>query len=320
MSVVSAWSEAINFVPDETGGPSLETVVEHVRSAIIEAGFVSRGRITSGLNEAYRPLGLEEVKTSKMIEAAINLMLLSGDLEEYTTSAGRGYAATPARLIHWDGDLLCVLGASTQGSGTVRQFPASGQLDDFVVRITLLEELGRPEWRDALVELGAADAPDGDPRALFAFSKALAASGDRYSLDEPNAVAVVSGRSEFFGSAEPVLSGRWRGVDATGFYPAAIRAGYATKNVVLHVAGKDTTVWQPPSRDIWRWIVVGHTLAQGDPVLRYDDTNCVLDFLTPPPRQAERAALLSGVRKAPWSWKLDRRAYRLIAQLMGGAS
>lgn len=317
MNMVAAWSDAIAFASDGSGAPSIETVVEHVRSSVAEAGFVSRGRITSGLKEAYRPLGLEEAKTRERMETALNLMLLSGDLEEYATNAGRAYVATAPRLIYWGGEQVSVLGSSAQGSGIVRHFPADEQLDDVVVRIALLDELGRPEWRNALVELGAADAPDGGPRALFAFSQALATSGDRYSLEEPNAVAVVSGRAEFFGRADPVPSGRWRRVDCQGVYPAAIRMGYTIKTVVLHVAGKETTLWQPPSRDIWRWIVVGQTLAQGDPVLRYDQATNVLDFLTPPPRQAERAALISGVQKAPWSWKLDRSAYAVIAALMG---
>lgn len=316
MSMIEAWSDAIDYTADEAGAPSLATVVEHVRAAVTEAGFVSRGRITSGLKEAYHPFGIDAAMIREQTDAAIDLMLLSGDLEEHATSAGRGYAVTPPRLIQWDGDRVSLLGASDKGTGPVRQFPADVPPND-IVRIALADELGRPEWRNALVELGAADAPDGDARALFAFSQALAASGERYSLDEPNAVAVVSGRADFFGRADPAPSGRWRRVEADGFYPAAIRTGYTFKNVVLHVAGKDTTLWQPSSRDIWRWIVVGQTLALGDPVLRYDQTSGVLDFLTPPPRQAERAALIAGEQRAPWSWKLDARAHAVIASLMG---
>ena len=316
MTMVDAWSEAIVYTADETDSPSLLVVVEHIRSAIFEAGFVSRGRITSGLKEAYRPFDLDEVVIRDKIDAAIDLMMLSGDIEEYATSAGRGYAGTPPRLIDWAGERVTLLGSSGLGAGAVRQFAAETSPDDGVT-IVLDDELGRPEWRNALVELGGADAPGSDARTLFAFSQALAASGERYSLDEPNAVAVVSGRSEFFGRAEPAPSGRWSRVEAEGFYPAAIRTGYTLKNVVLHVAGKQTTLWQPPSRDIWRWIVVGQTLTQGDPVLRYDQASGVLDFLTPPPRQAERAALITGEQLKPWSWRLDNNAYSVIAKLMG---
>lgn len=316
MTKVAAWSKEINCDTDETGAPTVATIVMHIRAAVTEAGFVSRGRITTGLKEAYRPLAVDETLLRERSDAAIDLMLLSGDLEEYATSAGRGYAATPPRLINWEGEHVCLLGASDLGAGAVRRFPADATPDD-LVRITLSEELDRAEWRNALVELGAADAADGDATALFAFSKVLAASGERYSLDEPNAVAVVSGRAEYFGRVDPTPSGRWRRVDEDGCYPAAIRTGYTLKNVVLHVMGKETRLWQPPSRDTWRWIVIGQTLAQGDPVLRYDPASSVLDFLTPPPRQAERAALLTGEQLAAWSWKLDRSAYSVIAGLIG---
>ena len=316
MTMIDAWSEAIGYTVDDADSQLLPMIVEHIRSAIFEAGFVSRGRITSGLREAYRPFNLDETVIREKTDAAIELMLLSGDLEEYATSAGRGYAGTPPRLINWAGDRVTLLGASGLGTGAVRQFSTETAPDDGVT-IALSHELGRPEWRNALVELGGVDAPDSDARALFALSQALAASGDRYSLDEPNAVAVVSGRSDFFGRPEPAPSGRWSRVEADGIYPAAIRTGYTLKNVILHVAGKQTTLWQPPSRDIWRWIVIGHTLSQGDPLLRYDRASGVLDFLTPPPRQVKRAALISGEQVKPWSWRLDTNAFAVIATLMG---
>jgi hypothetical protein len=316
MNSDGAWAHAIAFKADDEGGPTLETVVTHIRDAIFEAGFVSRGRITSGLREAYRPLGLNETLLRERIEAALDLLLLSGDLDEHTTGSGRGYVGTPPRLIHWNGETTTLLGAVGSGAGIVRHLQADTQASGTAVPIPLLEELGRPEWRNALVELGGADAPDGDARSLFGFSQALAASGERYSLDEPNAVAVVSGRGEFFGRGDPSPSGRWRRVETDGFFPAAIRTGYTIKNVVLRVAGKDTSLWQPPSRDVWRWIVVGQTLAQGDQVLRYDIASSTLDFLTPPPRQAERAALIAGVQQGAWSWKVDPGAYTVISRIM----
>jgi hypothetical protein len=316
MSAGEAWARAIAFSADDDGGPKLETVATHIRDAVFEAGFVSRGRITCGLKEAYRPLGLDEALIRQRIEAALNLLLLSGDLDEYNTSVGRGYAGTPPRLVYWGGETKTLLGTSISGIGVVRHQRADLLGSEAAAQISLSDELGRPEWRNSLVELGAADAPDGDARSLFAFSQTLAASGERYSLDEPTAVAVVGGRGQFFGRADPSPSGRWRRVEADGFFPAAIRTGYSYKNVVLHVAGKNTTLWQPPSRDIWRWIVVGQTLALGDPVLRYDPASEILDFLTPPPRQAERAALITGTQQAAWSWKIEPRAYAEIAALM----
>lgn len=317
MSAGEAWARAIAFSADDDGGPTLETVVTHIRDAVFEAGFVSRGRITSGLKEAYRPFGLDEALIRERIEAALNLLLLSGDLDEYTTSVGRGYAGTPPRLVYWGGETKTLLGTSISGTGVVRRQSAGLLRGETAAQISLSDELGRPEWRNALVELGGADAPDGDARNLFTLSQALAASGERYSLDEPTAVAVVGGRAEFFGRADPSPSGRWRRVESDGFFPAAILTGYSYKNVVLHVAGKDTTLWQPPSRDMWCWIVVGQTLALGDPVLRYNPESEILDFLTPPPRQAERAALITGIRQGAWSWKVEPRVYAEISALMG---
>jgi|SRR5580658_1018591 hypothetical protein len=317
MSAGEAWAQAIAFSPADDGGPALDTVVTHIRDAVFESGFTSRSRITSGLKEAYRPLRLDEALIRERIEAALNLLLLSGDLDEYTTGVGRGYAGTPPRVVYWGGETTTLLGTNTSGTGVVRHRPAESPGSEAVAQIALVDELGRPEWRNALVELGGADAPDSDARSLFAFSQALAASGERYSLEEPTAIAIVSGRGEFFGHADPLPSGRWRRVEGNGFFPATVRTGYSNRNVVLHAAGKETSLWEPPSSDIWRWIVVGQTLALGDRVLHYDPASKSLDFLTPPPRQVERAALITGTQQAPWSWKLDPSAYVVIAALMG---
>ena len=257
MTLANIWSAAIGFESDENGAPAIATVVAHIRAAVAEAGFVSRGRITTGLKEAYRPLRQDQDVLAEQIDAALDRMLLSGDLEEHTTNAGRGYAVTPPRLIDWGGHAVSLLGASQFGSGIVRRFPVETPPTD-LIRIPLLEKLGAQSgemcWSNLALQMRQMRM-----RALFEFSQALAASGERYSLDEPNAVAVVSGRAEYFGRVDPVPSGRWHRVDADGFFPAAIRTGYSFKNVVLHVAGKETTLWQPPSRDIWRWIVVGQT-------------------------------------------------------------
>ncbi len=318
MSAVTAWAEAIGLALDEAGKPTLATVLSHIRSAIIETGFVSRGRITSGLKEAYRPVAIDDGVVRNLIEDALQLLRLSGDVDEFATGAGRGYAATPPRLVGWGGGEVALLGAVTSGPAVaiVRRVPAA-ERDGAMASVTLVDELGRPEWRSALVDLGATDDPGETVAALFAVAQRLAASGDRYSLDEPQAVAVVSGRGDFFGRAENAPSGRWQRVAGDGCFPAAIRSGFTTRNVVLSVSGGEATLWQPPSRDLWRWIVVGATLGAGDPVLRYDPGNATLDFLTPPPRQAERAALLAGTQIGRWSWTIDRNAYAVLANLMG---
>ena len=48
MTTAVAWSDAIGFDTDENGAPAITTLVAHIRAAVAEAGFVSRGRITSG--------------------------------------------------------------------------------------------------------------------------------------------------------------------------------------------------------------------------------------------------------------------------------
>jgi hypothetical protein len=127
---------------------------------------------------------------------------------------------------------------------------------------------------------------------------------------------VVSGRGAFFGRAEEVPSGRWQRIEGDGCFPAAIQSGFNRRFVVLSISGNHATLWQPPTMDHWRWIVIGSTLALGDPVLRYNPAAGVLDFLTPPPRQAERGAFLTGHKTGPWSWRIDDKAYGTIARLM----
>jgi hypothetical protein len=169
------------------------------------------------------------------------------------------------------------------------------------------------------VELHGADSPEDNAVALFQLARTLAGSGERYSLDEPQRVAVLSGRGEFFGRAENAPSGRWKRIDGDGCFPAAIRSGFKTRLVVLAIEGNNATLWQPPTVDLWRWVVVGATLALGDGVLRYDRNTGALDFLTPPPRQAERVVLLTGHQTGPWSWRIDEKAHETLVKIMGAA-
>lgn len=93
-------------------------------------------------------------------------------------------------------------------------------------------------------------------------------------------------------------------------------SGYAPRYVVLNVDERGATLWEPPSQDLWRWVIIGATLAKGDHVLRYDHATSRLDFQTPPPRQLKRAAVLTGERVGPWSWEIDAKAYAVIAELV----
>jgi hypothetical protein len=318
MSATDRWAQAIVFEQDPDGQPALTSVVHHIRCAVVEAGFVSRGRITRGLKEAYGPFELDQSALARKIDEALELLCLSGDIDEFGTSAGRGYAPTPPRRVAWGGNEVAVLGATIVASSPiiVRRMVAT-ETDESLMNVRLDDELGWPDWRSMLVELGSADTSEDNATALFKLAQALATSGERYSLDEPQQVAVVSGRGEFFGKPENAPSGRWHRIDGDGCFPAAVRTGYTTRYVVLSVSGRGATLWQPPTRDVWRWVVVGATLAQGDPVVRYDPTSGALDFLTPPPRQAERVALLTGSQTGSWSWLIDDKAHGTLARIMG---
>src|SRR4051812_14817599 len=126
MTLADIWTEAISAERDVDGQPSLGTVLAHIRGAVIETGYVSHGRITSGLKEAYRPLRVEEGKLRAKMDEALRVLLLSGDLDQFTTGAGRGYAATPPRRIAWHGDSVALLGNTVGGedSALVRRVAA----------------------------------------------------------------------------------------------------------------------------------------------------------------------------------------------------
>lgn len=313
-SVAETWATAIGYVADANGMPSIDTVVRHIRAAIVESGYVTRSRLTSGLKEAYRPFAIDGKTLSILIEDALRLLLLTGDIDQFSTAAGRGYTTTPPRRVGWSGAQVAILGgvALETKIGSVRRLTPAEAAALPAAEVSLADELRRPDWRTALVSLGGADAVDGDPSALFAYVSALAASGERYALETIEAIAVLAGRGDFFGKDEPILSGRWSRVAGDGVFPAIIRSGYQARNVVVHVASGEATLWQPPDRDIWHWIVIGSTLAQGDPVLRYNPATEQLTFLTPLPRQLERAVRLTGVQQAPWSWQVGAAAFSVI--------
>ncbi len=316
---MSAWGQAIGFVADAGGAPSLEMVIGHIRGAVVEGGYISRGRITSGLKEAYRPLALDESYLANRIEEALRILELSGDLDEYATAAGRGYAPTPPRQVDWGGAEVAMLGAATDAGTNVAVRRSARDVDrgPAVAKLSLHAELGRPEWRNALVELLGTDAANDGPTALFHLAQAFATSGDRYALDEPNSVAVLSGLGPFFGKSDPTPSGRWQRVEKSGCFPAIIKNGYSSRVAILDVDGSTASIWFPPSRDVWRWIVIGQTLDAGHPVSRYDPATGQFDFLTEPPRQLERAALLTGIQTKAWSWRLDPLANSVIESFMG---
>lgn len=314
MSNAALWAEMLEYSGEAEHLRG--NVLRHIRDAVREAGYVSRGRITSGCKEAYRPLGLEDEALRAAIDEAIGLLMRSGDIDELVTGAGRGYAPTPPRRIVWGGaDDTILGGAAVSSDETVRHLGDGAALADYIA-IPLLRELGRPAWRDALVELGGSDEPAADARALSDYARALTSSGERFALDEPNRVAVLSGSGGYYGFPRDV-SGRWARASDEGFYPAVIESGFTQRRVLLAIRDGAATLWEAPSRDVWHWIIVGFTLGQGAPVWKYDAPSETFEFLTPPPRQAERAAMLTGVQLSPWSWRVDAEAHGIIAGLLG---
>jgi hypothetical protein len=316
MNTVGDWAEAIGVSLDREHGVAIGSIIAHIRGAILEAGFVSRGRITSGLKEAYRPLKVDEAKLRDSIEEAIHALILCGDIDEFSTSTGRSYAPTPPRLVDFGSEELALLGGIGGGrdAARVRRVGRSDGAKAGIV--SLSEELGRPVWRSILVGLGGADDPAANVSALFHLAAAFAANGDRYSLDEPKATAVLSGRGRFFGQAEG-LSGRWKSPNGNGCFPAVVKIGFSTQHVILFITERAATLWHAPSLDVWRWIVVGVTVAAGDPVVEYDSGACRLNFLTPPPHQLERVALITGTKIGPWAWEVPPRAFAMISELLG---
>ena len=127
------------------------------------------------------------------------------------------------------------------------------------------------------------------------------------------AVAVVSGRGEFFGRADdPSPSGRWQRVEADGFFPAAIRYGLHDEERRAACCWQAKPRYGSRQRGIFgagSWS--GRRLALGDPVLRYDPGSATLDFLTPPPRQARtRSTHYRGT--ADWSLVVEHRPQGLF--------
>jgi hypothetical protein len=288
--------------------------LRHIRDAVHQTGYVSRGRITSAIFESYRPFEFDEKALRNAIDDAIYHLEISGDIDELATEAGRGYAATQPRRIAWGGQYDALLGRVEQSSDQVVR-RVTGPTDD-LIEIPLNVELGRPAWRNALVELGGADQPDGTPSSLSSYVGELARSGEPYLLEEPNALAVLSGVGEFFGKSD-LCTGRWARADKEGVFAAVLAGGYIKRHVFIAIEAGGARVWTPPSRDIWRWAVIGDTLEKGYRAWRYDEQSQRFDFLTPPPRQAEQAVLLTGEKINSWSWQVDARAATFIAELLG---
>ncbi len=314
----SQWAKAIGFAVTEDGLPTPMTIAQHIRAALIEQGSVTRSRITSGLKEAYRPFGVDVAKLKDSVESALQELLLIGDIDEFSTAAGRIYAVAQPRRVSWSGTSDTILGgvAFDSGTGLVRRIKNDDRTSIPAGNVSLAEELGRTAWRTSLVKIGGIDEVDAGPRALFAAVSALAAGGERFDIERESSVAVLSGEGDYFGRFDPEPTGRWKRVKEEGVFAAAVKVGFETRHVVLHVENGATRLWQPPDRDIWNWFVVGATLARSCDVIKYDDRTELLSFLVPPPQQLARAVRLTGTQKAAWTWLVDPAAHSTIRSLI----
>ena len=314
----SLWEKTIDFAVTDDGVPTPVTIIQHIRAALIEQGSVTRSRITRGLKEAYRPFGVDVAKLRDSVESALQELLLIGDIDEFFTAAGRIYTITQPRRVSWGGPSDTILGgvAFDPGNGLVRRVVNDGSTAVPAGDVSLTEELGRAAWRTSLVKIGGIDEVEAGPRALFETAAALAAGGERFDIERESSVAVLSGEGDYFGRFDPEPTGRWKRVKDEGIFAAAVKVGFEIRHVVLHVKNGAIHLWQPPSRDIWNWLVVGATLARSCDVIKYDDRTELLTFLVPPPQQLARAVRLTGTQKAAWTWLIDPAAHSTIRSFL----
>ncbi len=315
---MNLWPEAIGFEADEDGQPTLATIVQHLRTAVTEAGFVTRGRITSGLKESYRPMRVDETLLGQRRDEALDLLTKTGDLIQLTTATGRAFAPSQARRVRLSDDRHVLLGAAeySEFTGPVRQGPASATGADAIPLVSLEAEIGLADWRLFLVELGGADEPSGNAMDFSNFAASLARSGQPVRLDDSD-IAVLSGRGDFFGGFDKPISGRWQNPGISGCFPAAIRKPYGSTLVIVSADGSEGSFWQPPSRDVWRWATIGFTLSLGDPIYRFDRNTGVVKFMVPLPLQLERLMLLTSPQESTWSWGASDATIDLLDKLTG---
>lgn len=320
---LDAWALAIGSETDENGAPTPDSVGRTLRAAVVEVGFATLARLKAGLRESYRPLGFSDADLSDAAEEALRTLVATGDLDLFHTASGRAFASTPARVVDWGGPHVAILGGTSArlGDAGVRRFARGGAEPPVAAaEVSLADELGRPEWLRALVSLGGHDPGDGRVEALAELVIGLARGGERYAHEPSNPTAVLSGRGDFFGDPGNAPQGRWERPGKHGTFPAVLPRAYGSRRFVVHSDDDGSRAWEPSEPDLWRWVVVAMTKSTGDDVVRYDPSSGRMSFLTPPPRQLERAARLAGTRAGPWSWFVDAGAFAVIEGLISRPS
>ena len=317
------WAEAIDASLDDAGLPTIASVGRHIRAATLAAGVLRRGQITRGLGEAYAPFGIDEGDLRALVDRVVGELELIGDLTELKTASGAAYIPTPARLVDFGDGRGAVLGGYAPEddaiSSLARQLPAGDWPPETdLPRVGLSDEIGVADWRPYLVEAGGVDAPLDTPESLFSHLARLSAGGDRLETLTPDKVRVLAGRQSFFGRVEaPQLEGRWQAIKSDGVFCAARQVGHGWRACVAQIIDGAVTIFETQDWDLWRWAIIGQTLADGDEVCRFEDQMSEFTMQTPPPRQVRRLMDLASEALGAWRWRTSPVVANQARALLG---
>jgi len=320
----AAWAQAIDADLDDAGVPTLATIVGHIRSAAAIESYLLRSRITRALKESYAPFQCDETQLRLAIHQACDFLVRIGDLTAFHSDGGLGYVATPERLVALDDSQVVVLGMAVGSdaptAGLVRRLPMDAALAAITAPlISLAEEVGPPEWRLHIVDLGGLDDRAGGPGALFNRLCGLAVGGERLDRTEADSLRVLSKRGPYFGKVQAGASdGRWAVLDREGVFCAQRRRPFGWQNCVVSASPRGITAVDVISLDRWRWAVAGQTLLAGDPIFESDEGH--LQAFTPPPFQLRRLFDLAGDNIGSWKWTVSKAAVDLALQMLGRSS
>lgn len=318
-----AWADAIAVTLDADGLPARASIAAHVRAAAATQRFLLRSKIVRGLKESYRPFGLDDATLTQAIHRTLAALERIGDLTAFASDGGPGYVATPERLVDLGDGQLAVLGASDlagQDPLVLTRTVASQDLaDQDVPVLSLAEELGPAAWRTHLVAAGGGDAPKAGPQALFAHLAGLARVGDRLERTGAGILHVLSGTGPFFGDPR-APSGRWTALPAASeaVFCSVRRLDYGWREGLAATGAQGEVRVFDLEPDVWRWAVVGQTLAAGDPVAEWADG--LFMARVRPPDDIRRLLDLAGAPDGSWRWRVGEPAARLALQRLGQAA
>ena len=170
-----------------------------------------------------------------------------------------------------------------------------------------------------LIEAGGVDAPFGTAELLFTHVARLSSGGERLETLTADKVRVLAGSQPFFGRYDaPQLEGRWQAVAIDGDYCAARQVGHGWRQCVLSVRAGQASIWEADDPDLWRWAVVGQTLASGAALYRYDPETAEFIMHVPPPRQLRRLLALGATSVGPWRWQAGPSTVAAADELLAG--